>query len=45
MEKESVRDDITRVKQAIRDLLDPEDFTHLTLDIEMPGEPCASSEG
>ena len=45
MEKESVRDDIIRVKQSIRDILDPEDFTHLTLDIELPGEPCACSDG
>ena len=45
MERDSVRADITRVKQRIRDLLDPKDFTHLTLDIELPGEPCASSDG
>jgi len=44
MEKQTVRDDITRVKQTIRDLLDPEDFTHVTIDIELPGEPCLSSQ-
>lgn len=34
------REEILEVKARIRDLLDPADFSHLTIEFELPGEPC-----
>lgn len=45
MEEHALRDDIVRVKERVRHLLDPADFTHVTIDTEIQGEPCASSPG
>lgn len=43
MEENTVRNDIIRVKERVRHLLDPEDFTHVTIDVELTGEPCANT--
>lgn len=43
MEESMKRNDITEVKNRIRNLLDPDDFEHVTIDIEIRGESCVST--
>ena len=40
---ETTRGEIIEVKKRVRDLLDEKDFTHVTIDVELEGEECASS--
>ncbi|MGJ8641855.1 MAG: cation diffusion facilitator family transporter [Luteolibacter sp.] len=44
MEKDASRDEILEVKRLIRTELDPEDFTHLTIEIEIVGEECHTAD-
>ena len=43
MSGDSKRGEITDVKKRVMDLLDEKDFTHVTIDVELEGEECASS--
>ena len=38
------RDQILAAKQAVREKLDSEEFEHITVDVELEGEECASKE-
>lgn len=42
MSGDTTREDICDAKQTIRDQLDPHDFTHVTIDVEISGETCIS---
>ncbi|MEP2775396.1 MAG: cation diffusion facilitator family transporter [Luteolibacter sp.] len=43
MSGDAERGEITKVKNRVRDLLDEKDFTHVTIDVELEGEECASA--
>ena len=43
MSGDAARGAITDMKNRVMDLLDEKDFTHVTIDVELEGEKCASS--
>ncbi|MAS95038.1 MAG: cation transporter [Verrucomicrobiales bacterium] len=36
--------DVAKIKEQVRDLVDSQDFEHITLETERPGEPCPQNE-
>ena len=42
MRATATRQDILAAKERVRELLDPEQFEHVTIDVELEGEECAS---
>lgn len=44
MAGDSNREEVTNAKRMVRDSLDPEKFTHVTIDVELEGEECTSRE-
>lgn len=44
MATDASREEIVEVKRKIREALDPEKFKHVTVDVELAGEDCASME-
>ena len=42
MRADASRGDIVAAKEGVRSLLDPEQFEHVTVDVELEGEACAS---
>lgn len=44
MASDASRDEILAAKQKVREALDEEEFEHVTIDVELAGEDCASCE-
>jgi len=42
MESGATREDIVSMKASLRQILDKDDFTHVTVDVELEGESCLS---
>ena len=43
MSADASREDVVAVKEGVRAGLDPHDFRHVTVDVELAGEACVSS--
>lgn len=43
MSAETTRDEIVAMKAWIREILDPHEFPHVTIDVELAGEPCSTA--
>jgi cobalt-zinc-cadmium efflux system protein len=44
MQPDATREEILEMKRQIRALLDPRDFQHVTIDVELRGEDCLATE-
>lgn len=44
MRPTATREQIVAAKQSVREILDPQDFAHVTVDVEIEGEPCIGHE-
>ena len=45
MEPDTTREDLVQAKRRVREMLDEHEFEHVTIDLELEGEDCASEAG